>query len=106
LSRGSVKKVHFEGQSLQKSVSGKALSDKGSQVNWIPPADLRGAFLDGPTNLKNAIFGAQQNGVVTIADIRWNGANLGVVDLAPLKILEAVSIHQESSVRIGAADES
>ncbi len=46
----------------------------------LPPADLRGAFMDHGTNLRHARLGARDLGYVSVADVSWGGANLAVVD--------------------------
>jgi uncharacterized protein YjbI with pentapeptide repeats len=46
----------------------------------LPPADLRGAFMDHGTNLRHARLGAADLGYVSVADVSWGGANLAVVD--------------------------
>jgi uncharacterized protein YjbI with pentapeptide repeats len=46
----------------------------------LPPADLRGAFLDHGTNLRHARLGTADLGYVSVADVSWGGANLAVVD--------------------------
>jgi len=45
----------------------------------LPPADLRGAFLDSATNLRQATLGNAHYGYVSLADVAWGGANLAVV---------------------------
>ncbi len=45
----------------------------------LPPADLREVFLDTATNLKDAIVGNQEYGYISLADVRWGGVNLTVV---------------------------
>ena len=57
--------------------------------HWEPPptslaaADLRGAFFDSGTNLRQAVLGSPQFGSVLLADVAWNGANLAVVPWSP-----------------------
>jgi uncharacterized protein YjbI with pentapeptide repeats len=46
----------------------------------LPPADLRGAFMDHGTNLRHARLGTPDLGYVSVADVSWGGANLAVVD--------------------------
>jgi uncharacterized protein YjbI with pentapeptide repeats len=49
-----------------------------------PPADLRGAVLDAATSLNDITLGDGRRGGVPVADVRWGGANLAVVDWTPL----------------------
>ena len=49
----------------------------------LSPADLRGAVFDPATNLEGVTLG-DGRGSVRIADLRWGGANLAVVDWTPL----------------------
>src|SRR5262249_33674045 len=45
----------------------------------LPPADLRGAYLDAATLLKAAQLGDEKHGFVSVADVSWNGVNLAAV---------------------------
>jgi hypothetical protein len=47
-------------------------------------ADLRLAFFDHSTALNDVILGTEEAGFVNVADARWGGVNLAVVDWAPL----------------------
>jgi uncharacterized protein YjbI with pentapeptide repeats len=48
------------------------------------PADLRGAVLDSATSLSDITLGDVQRRAVRVADVRWGGANLAVVDWTPV----------------------
>lgn len=48
--------------------------------NRLSAADLRQAFFDSGTKLDGAILTSPEHGSVRVADTRWNGANLSVVD--------------------------
>ncbi len=50
----------------------------------LPPADLRQAVLDAATLFKDIALGSARSGAVQVADVRWGGANLAVVDWTPL----------------------
>ncbi len=50
-------------------------------------ADLRGAFFDQATNLKDIFLGTEENGYVLLADISWGGVNLAVVNWHGMKLL-------------------
>lgn len=50
----------------------------------LPPADLRSAVLDAATSLQAITLGDGRRGGVPVADVRWGGANLAVVDWTPL----------------------
>ncbi len=50
----------------------------------LPPADLSNAVLDAATSLNSITLGDGQRGGVRVADVRWGGANLAVVDWTPL----------------------
>jgi uncharacterized protein YjbI with pentapeptide repeats len=45
----------------------------------LPPADLRGAFFDSGTNLREIVLGDEAHGSTPTADLTWGGANLAVV---------------------------
>jgi len=42
----------------------------------LPAADLRSAFFDAHSTLRQATLGDARNGWVCVADVRWNGVNL------------------------------
>jgi uncharacterized protein YjbI with pentapeptide repeats len=46
----------------------------------LPPADLRGAFLDQETNLRHTRLGSPELGYASVADLTWGGANLSVLE--------------------------
>ena len=53
----------------------------------LPGADLAGIFFDSTTALDEAALGDELHGSVSVADARWGGANLAVVDWTPLRML-------------------
>ena len=77
--------AHLEGR----QVSQEELARLSQWRHWqdrsdiLPPADLRGAFLDRETNLRQATLGTPQYGYVRLADVYWGGANLSVVPWSP-----------------------
>jgi len=56
-------------------------------MNMLPPANLRAAFFDSTTDLRNTSLGDDEQGFVLLSDVHWEGVNLGVVDWAPVKML-------------------
>jgi uncharacterized protein YjbI with pentapeptide repeats len=50
----------------------------------LPPADLRLAFFDAGTMLQGVVLGDEAGGSVSLADVRWGGVNLAVVDWEPV----------------------
>lgn len=50
-------------------------------------ADLRGAFFDQATDLKDIVLGTEEHGYVLLADISWGGVNLAVVNWRQVKSL-------------------
>ncbi|HEX6796224.1 MAG TPA: pentapeptide repeat-containing protein [Ktedonobacterales bacterium] len=53
----------------------------------LPGADLAGIFFDSTTALDEAVLGDEEHGAVSVADARWGGINLAVVDWTPLRML-------------------
>jgi uncharacterized protein YjbI with pentapeptide repeats len=53
----------------------------------LSPADLRGAFFDRATQLKDATFGNSELGNVRVADTQWGEVNLAVVNWGDTPIL-------------------
>ncbi len=52
-----------------------------------PPADLRYALFDQETILKESTLGSTRYGSALLADLRWSGVNLSVVNWDQVKIL-------------------
>ena len=50
-------------------------------------ADLRGAFFDSATNLESAKLGNEKYGFVSLADVRWENANLALIDWGQANML-------------------
>ena len=53
----------------------------------LPGADLAAIFFDSTTALDEAVLGDEEHGAVSVADVRWGGINLAVVDWMPLRML-------------------
>jgi len=89
--------AHLEGAQLRAAhLAGKALApDALARVRrarpdlpvTLPGASIGGAFFDSATLLDDARLGDETYGGVAVADARWGGVNLAVVDWAPLKTL-------------------
>jgi len=64
--------------------------------------DLRAAFFDQVTRLNGVTLTDKLHGSILVADVRWGGVNLAVVDWASLKILggEQEACHAESKYGI------
>jgi hypothetical protein len=68
------------GQLLQAELSGAHLQRATLTQAHLEGADLRFAFLDNATILNGVQFGAPGKSFAKLADVRWGGANLTVVD--------------------------
>jgi uncharacterized protein YjbI with pentapeptide repeats len=89
--------AHLEGAMLfQASLRGEFLSAaaptslvhrKASRDLILPPADIHQAFFDGASSLSNAVLGDRQLGGVRVADVRWDGANLGRTTWREIEVL-------------------
>ncbi|MGO8947573.1 MAG: pentapeptide repeat-containing protein [Ktedonobacterales bacterium] len=89
--------AHLEGAELNEAyLAGKALTDdalarirrwRTDISSHLPGACLNGVFLDNLTSLDDAVFGNEAYGGASLADLRWGGANLAVVDWSLLKEL-------------------
>jgi uncharacterized protein YjbI with pentapeptide repeats len=89
--------AHLEGANLSRAhLEGKTLSleDLERIHQWVPdfpeylaPADLRLAFLNEATTLNGICLGDTKYDYVQIADVRWGGVNLAVVELPPAHLL-------------------
>src|SRR6266480_4929340 len=70
--------THLEGANLSKAnLAGDAS---------LPPADLRGAFLDNTTNLSGVILGNEKQ-CALLSGVHWEEVNLSVVDWSSVKML-------------------
>ncbi len=97
LAGASLTRAHFEGALLdQASLAGKRLSSEdvsrlaAAGVPFspeVPPADLREAFFDPATSLAGIVLGDPMSGWASLADVRWNGVNLAVVDWSAVGML-------------------
>ncbi len=72
--------AHLEGATL------RATHLVGNNVD-SPPADLRYALFDQETVLEGIILGSEQYGSAYLADVRWSGVNLAVVNWKQVKTL-------------------
>jgi hypothetical protein len=53
----------------------------------LPPANLREVFFDTTTHLELPTLGNQQFGFILLADVRWGGTNLAVIDWSLVNML-------------------
>ena len=88
LGGASFKSAHLEGAYLS-----KAHLEGGS----TSPADLRRAILDPATYLNNIIISNKEHGAIIVADVRWNGANLSLVNWSQVKMLGDEYIARQSA---------
>lgn len=96
LEGASLRKAHLEGASLRLAhLEGVSLTPAGSAQKeqheglpvFLPPADLRAAFFDTTTDLRNVCLGSEAYGFVRLADVQWGDANLGVIDWSEVTML-------------------
>src|SRR5690348_6316273 len=79
--------VHFEGQELSTERLQTIRHHLKGFPNMLPPADLQGVFLNATTTLEDITLGNEKMGFVSLADVRWGGVDLTVVDWTPMKVL-------------------
>ncbi len=74
--------AHLEGTSLKGAfLEGKCMQEGEEETpTMLFAADLRGAYFDSATNLESAKLGDEKYGFVSLADVRWENANLAVID--------------------------
>ncbi len=94
LAGASLRKAHLEGASLRvaylAAIEGQDYEKKeniGASARILPPADLRAAFLDSVTDLRNTHFGDEQHGYVRVSDVHWADVNLAIMDWSLIKML-------------------
>jgi uncharacterized protein YjbI with pentapeptide repeats len=104
--------AHLEGASFfNASLKGEAgsdalLRDKGDRVVILPPTDLHQAFFDQASSLSNAILGDRQLGGIRVADVRWNGVNLGRAGWQDIAILRDEFVAREPRASTGRAKDA
>jgi uncharacterized protein YjbI with pentapeptide repeats len=97
LAGGILSATHLEGADLSRAqFQGKRVEaeDLKRIQEWVkdfpptlPPADLRWAFFDAATNFQRATLGDREFGHVTLAEVRWGGVNLSLIDWQPVTVL-------------------
>ncbi|MGZ3665061.1 MAG: pentapeptide repeat-containing protein [Ktedonobacterales bacterium] len=89
--------AHLEGARLSNAqMAGKRMPHNALErvKRWrpdfpemLPGANIGGMFCDSATVLDDAVLGDPIHGSVSVADLRWGGVNLAVVDWTPVKQL-------------------
>lgn len=97
--------AHLEGKRLTRDEIA-LLDARGIQVpEVLPPADLRGAFLDPATNLQALAIGDATYGAAAMADLHWGdavrGANMLDVDWSRVKMLGDERVARQAYTRDG-----
>jgi uncharacterized protein YjbI with pentapeptide repeats len=87
LERADLRAAHLEGLIVSSDELARLHTWVPDFPAQLPPADLRLAFLNEATSLNNATLGTRQHGYVRVADVRWGGVNLAVVELPPAHLL-------------------
>ncbi len=83
LERAGVMDAHVEDADLREAhLEGSNL--KGTRLEG---AILDEAFLDSATNLRNTVLGTKGSRYASLADVRWGGVNLAVVNWVQIKML-------------------
>jgi len=95
LAGASLRKAHLEGASLRQAYlvaldehyPEKKRGSTSSTIPTIPPADLRAAFFDSVTDLRNLHLGDVEHGFVRLSDAHWADVNLAIIDWSLVKML-------------------
>ena len=104
LEGADLREAHLEGADLQWAVlEGRLVpSDDLQRIQdgdksfpqTLSPADLRSAFFDSATNLRDITLG-NRDGFVPLADVHWGGVNLAVINWDSVTILgDEREVHQ------------
>ena len=98
-------KAHLEGADL------RAAHLEGATLNYthlegktmpiaLPPARLREVFFDNTTHIELPTMGNKQSGFISLADVRWGGTNLAVIDWSLINMLgDERKAHQQHRLR-------
>ncbi len=96
LAGASLRKAHLEGASLRlaylAAVEEETKNEEIQQnyyasIRPLPPTDLRAAFMDSVTDLRNAHLGSEKHGFVRLSDVHWGDVNLAIIDWSLIKQL-------------------
>lgn len=104
--------AHLEGARLSNAyLAGKRMSHNALERvrRWrsdfpasLPGANIGGMFCDPATILDDAVLGDPTYGSVSVADVRWGGVNLAVLDWTPVKLLgDEREARQEAADSVG-----
>ena len=92
LAGASLRKAHLEGASFRQAYlvalnEHYAKRENSFIIPMIPPADLRAAFFDNVTDLRNLHLGDVEHGYVRLADAHWADVNLAIIDWTLMRML-------------------
>lgn len=98
LQDASLRGAHLEGANLEHThvegtvfratwVGGTLREEGGRRIQDYPPANLRFAYMDFETNMRDIHMGTPEAGYVLLADIHWDGIDLGSVPWDSVKFL-------------------
>ena len=88
LSLAHLERAHLGNAHLERAdLSGAHLESANLYEANLEGANLENAFFDSETGLDEVTLTDQQHGSISVADVRWGGVNLAVVDWTPLKKL-------------------
>jgi uncharacterized protein YjbI with pentapeptide repeats len=95
LEGADLRAAHLEGATLNYThLEGKAMPIV------LPPANLREVFFDSTTHIEMPTMGNKQSGFISVADVRWGGTNLAVIDWALIHMLgDEGKAHQQHRLR-------
>jgi uncharacterized protein YjbI with pentapeptide repeats len=83
LAGASLRAAHLEGADLQEAHLEGVPMAPSDLTRVRPPTDMRLAFFDPGTRLDGVTLGDPRHGYVSVADVRWGGVNLAVVNWLP-----------------------
>lgn len=76
--------AHLEGREVPAAELARLRQWSRDYPATLPPADLRGAFLDGKSSLRETVVGDAKLGASALADAHLEGVNLAAVDWTPV----------------------
>jgi hypothetical protein len=79
--------AQFGGAVLDESVVGRMRAMHPAFARQMPPGDLRFAFFDADTHLEGIKLGDARRGAASLANVRWGGVNVTVVDWSLVQVL-------------------
>lgn len=79
--------AHLAGKRMPQAILDRVRRWRSDFPETLPGANIGGMFCDPATILDDSVLGDPVYGSVSVADVRWGGVNLAVIDWMSVKLL-------------------